>query len=97
MNLFLNHEGFESYLVSRRDLYEGVGYLFKFENHYGASVVKHNGSYGHAGDLWELAVIKFDDKSGRWDLNYDTPITADVEGWLTDEDVRKLLERIKEL
>jgi hypothetical protein len=97
MNLFLNYEGFEDYLVNKNHFFGGVGYVFKFENKYGASVVKHNGSYGHSDDLWELAVIKFDDEGYKWDLNYDTPITADVEGYLTDEDVRKLLERIKEL
>lgn len=33
----------------------------------------------------------------RLSLNYETPITEDVEGNLTDEDVRDLLKRIKEL
>ena len=98
MNLTLNYEGFEENLHERLDLFGGVQYLFKFENRYGASVIKHNGSYGHGRDLWELAVIKFNSDSGDdWDLNYDTPITDDVEGWLTDEDVRNLLQRIKEL
>jgi hypothetical protein len=98
MNLVLNHEGFESRLVTRRSLWEGVQYIFRFENNYGASIVKHNGSYSHRSDLWELAVIKFDDGSdGSWDLNYDTPITNDVIGGLTDEEVRGLLQRIKEL
>lgn len=97
MNLFLNHEGFESYLVKRDRLFEGVQYVFRFENDYGASVIKHFGSYGHRLDLWELAVIKFDDESGDWDLTYTTPITNDVEGYLTDDEVRILLGRIREL
>lgn len=95
MNLNLNHEGFESDLHIKRDIDDGVQYLFKFENSYGASVIKRHGSYGHSKDLWELAVIKFEDDD--FYLNYDTPVTDDVLGWLTDEDVRKLLGRIKNL
>lgn len=95
MNLDLNHEGFENNLHVKRDRDDGVQYLFKFENGYGASVIKHHGSYGHNEDLWELAVIKFEDDN--YYLNYDTPVTDDVLGWLTDEDVGKLLKRIKDL
>ena len=96
MNFALNHEGYEEYLEVRRPRNRGVQYLFKFENGYGASVVKHSFSYGNQDDLWELAVIKYDD-SGDWDLNYDTEITDDVIGWLTDENVIDLLQQIKEL
>lgn len=67
------------------------------KNHYGASVIKHFGSYGHEADLWELAVMKLNGNNGEWYLNYDTPITDDVIGELTDEEVRKLLKQIKEL
>ncbi len=97
MNLNLNYEGFETYLVRRDDNFHGngVSYKFRFENRYGASVIKHNYSYGHENDLWELAVIYWYDDD--WDLVYDTDITADVEGYLTDEDVRNLLQRIKDL
>ena len=97
MNLILNHEGFETYLVKRSLLYDGIQYMFRFENNYGASVVKHFGSYGHEDDLWELAVIKFDAETGEWNLIYDTEITDDVLGCQTDEETRDLLKRIKEL
>lgn len=132
-NLNLNYEGFEKYLVEREDnptriglrKLPGVRYVFRFENNYGASVVKHLGSYGYDQDLWELAVIRFgkydelcveyfenhdcdeeleelldameSDEDDVYDLTYDTPITDDIEGHLTDEDVRNLLARIKEL
>ena len=96
-NFNLNYEGFEGNLIKNRmTRMGGVQYLFKFENNYGASVIKHEGSYGFMQDLWELAVIKFG-ASGDWDLCYDTEITCDVEGYLTDEAVRNLLQRIKEL
>lgn len=98
MNLMLNYKGFESNLVKREPLYEGIHYIFRFENNYGASVVKHNGSYGHSNDYWELAVIQFtDENNDSWELNYDTDITCDVLGWLDDEDVQNTLRRIKEL
>ena len=97
MNLILNHEGFETYLVKRSSLHDGIQYIFRFENNYGASVVKHFGSYGHEYDLWELAVIKFGAETGEWNLTYDTEITDDVLGWRTDEEIRDLLKKIKEL
>ena len=97
MNLILNHEDFETYLVKMSSLYDGIQYMFRFENNYGASVVKHFGSYGHEDDLWELAVIKFDAETGEWNLTYDTEITDDVLGCQTDEEIRDLLKRIKEL
>ena len=95
MNYNLNYEGYESNLVISRPLEGGMQYRFKFENRYGASVVKHDFSYGHREDLWELAVLLYDDDD--WGLTYSTPITDDVIGHLTDEEVRDLLKRIKEL
>lgn len=96
MTTILNYEGFEPYLHNWGLCWEGVQYIFKFENSYGASIAKYNGSYGHERDLWELAVIKFD-STGEWGLTYDTEITDVIIGWLTDKDVKELLARIKEL
>ena len=133
-NLNLNYEGFEEYLIERTDSstrvclrkQPGVQYVFRFENNYGASVIKRLGSYGYDQDLWDLAVIRFgkydelcieyfenhdcdeeleesdeddedEDEDDVYILAYDTPITEDILGHLTDEDVRNLLARIKEL
>lgn len=71
-------------------------WLFKFENGYGASVVKHFGSYGFDDDLFELAVIKFYNEK-EWHLNYETPVTNNVEGYLTNDDVLKMLDEIQRL
>ena len=71
---------------------DGVGYEYKFDNGYGASVVSHSGSYGGNQGLYELAVL---DSTG--DLCYSTPITEDVIGHLTSDKVIELLERIKSL
>lgn len=98
MTLELNYGVFESYVVCKKKQFDGIQYIFRFENNYGASVVKHGGSYGHGKDLWELAVIKFTDESNEeWELNYDTEITSDVIGYLDDDDVRDLLNRIRGL
>lgn len=64
-----------------------------FPNGYGASVVKSSYSYGGASGLYELAVIK----ESTGEITYDTPITNDVEGYLTPNDVSELLERIEAL
>lgn len=73
----------------------GVQKLYRFKNEYGASVVRHNGSYGKERGLWELAVIKwnYDD----FVIVYDTKITEDVLGYLSPDDVERHLERISRL
>ena len=63
-----------------------------FENGYGASVVKHSGSYGGNQGLYEIAVL---DSDG--DLCYDTPITDDVIGYANEDKVKDTLDRIKSL
>ncbi len=79
-----------------RELNGGVQKIYKFDNGYGASVVQHDFSYGRNSDQWELAVIKFKEDDD-WVLDYDTPITDDVIGYLEKEEVEELLERIRDL
>lgn len=97
MNLKLNCKDYEQFLMDVKPIHgEGIQYVFKFDNHYGASVVKHGFSYGSEKDLWELAVLcVFND--GSWHIDYGTDITDDVIGWLTDEEVCEYLQKIKEL
>lgn len=100
MYLYLKVDGFLKNLIETRECNNGIQCVFRFENQYGASVVKHDFSYGHEQDLWELAVIKFEDNNKynlHWSLNYDTPITDDVIGYLTNEEVLNILQQIKEL
>ncbi len=75
---------------------KGIIEKYYFENGYGASVIKHCGSYGGNDGLWELAVIK-KSKTNEWKLCYDTPITNDVIGHLTRREFMELLEKIKNL
>lgn len=72
-------------------------WIFAFENGYGASIVKHYFSYGFEEDLFELAVITYDEDTDEWDLVYDTEITDDVIGDLSNEEVMDLLYKIKNL
>lgn len=101
MNVNLNYEGYEDYLLRRNYFnefgFERVQYVFKFDNHYGASVIKGYGSYGYYEDLWELAVLNFGDGDDKGYIDYSTPITDDVKGYLTDKVVRHTLNRIKKL
>jgi hypothetical protein len=98
MNFVLNYEGFEdNIIISERPVNMGVQYVFRFENGYGASVVKGPWTYGGPQDLWELAVLRFFGNSDAYDLEYGTEITDDVLGWRDDEEIRELLLRIKGL
>ena len=71
---------------------DGVVSRIVFENGYGASVVRHEYSYGGKDGLYELAVLNTDGE-----LAYDTPITNDVLGYLTDKDVTEVLIKIQQL
>ena len=73
----------------------GVHTIIKFPNDYGASVVRVYGSYGFDQGLWEMAVIRFEGKG--WSITYDTPITNDVLGYLSENDVVTHLQDIQKL
>jgi hypothetical protein len=70
----------------------GVQAKCKFLNGYGASIIKGPYTYGGDKGLYELAVL---DASG--DLCYSTPITDDVLGHLSPDDVTRTLEAIEAL
>lgn len=88
-----NYEGYE---VPIECEVVGLAYRFKFPNGYGASVIKCDGSYGYEDDLFELGVLTFNEQ-GECDITYDTKITHDVLGYLTNEQVLETLEQIKNL
>ncbi len=64
----------------------------KFDNGYGASIITGPCSYTDINHPYELAVLGRDGK-----LDYDTPITDNVCGYLTEDDVNELLLRIENL
>jgi hypothetical protein len=87
---------FEDLKFTDAEINNGIQSIVKFENNYGASVVKHEYSYGNKQGLYELAIIKYDE-NGDWDLCYDTPITSDVLGYLSEAEVTTYLMQIEQL
>ena len=69
----------------------GVQKVYEFDNGYGASVIRHQGSYGYAQGKWELAVLE------GGELCYTSPITDDVIGHLSEDEVELILKQIEEL
>lgn len=70
----------------------GIEAKWRFDNGYGASVINHRGSHGV-----ELAVLRFHEDGG-WDLDYDTPVTDDIIGYIEGPgELRDLLRSIRDL
>lgn len=63
-----------------------------FDNGFGISVVSHSMSYGGDSGLFEAAVL---DSNGN--LTYETPVTNDVIGWLSEKGVSEIMEKIQKL
>lgn len=80
----------------------GIAAKHFFPNGYGVSVVRFTtpygylgGSYGAEEGLYEVAVLK--GVEDNWEICYDTPITSDVLGYLSEEEVEVLLYEIENL
>lgn len=79
---------------------EGVQSVMMFENGYGVSVVRFKvmgtfGSYTSNEGEWELAVLQGNEN--EWSLTYDTPITDDVMGHLSEQEVTDIMKQVQEL
>jgi hypothetical protein len=70
----------------------GVQYIYRFDNGYGASLIRHKYSYGGTEGLWEIAVL---DRGGK--LTHETSITNDVLGNLNEDQVMEVLVAIESL
>ena len=79
------------FLIETNKHMDGVQKVYQFPNGYGASVIKHKGSYGYKKGLWELAVLN------EGELCYDTDISNDVIGHLNDPEVDNILGQIARL
>jgi len=82
----------QKYLKETNNFNGGIQKVYQFPNGYGASVIKHKGSYGYKDNKWELAVIDADGS-----LNYTTEVTDDVIGHLNDPEVDRILKQIENL
>lgn len=81
--------------------FERNQWIFKFDNGYGASVIFHKmgsivATYGTEENPFELGVLCNFTEDG-YELCYDTPITDDVIGYLTEKEVEEYLEKIENL
>jgi hypothetical protein len=76
----------------QRTSHGGIQYLAFFPNLYGVSIVKNDHSYGGTEGLWELAVLEGDED--EWELTYDTPITDNVLGYLTEDEVNEIVDKV---
>lgn len=84
-------------VIIDRTLNGGTQVVHRFENNFGASVVRHNFSYGGEDGLFELAVLEFPNETEEYHLTYETEITDDVLGYLSEEDVQQHLNQIEQL
>jgi hypothetical protein len=91
-----NKTTFEELEFKATEFNNGIQAIARFENKYGASIVKHDYSYGSKTGLYELAVLKYDENN-NWDLCYDTPVTSDVLGYLNEADITRYLKQIEQL
>ena len=89
--MYDNVERFRQYLKDTNYVNGGVQHVYSFPNGYGASVVKHDFSYGGKQGLWELAVLTGEE------LCYTSGITEDVIGHLSWKNVEETLSEIKQL
>ena len=80
------------YFTPTDNFLNGIKSLLHFENGYGVSVVKHQYSYGYGKGLYEMAIMDKDN-----DIVYDTPITDDVLGYLTEDDVSNYMIKVQRL
>ena len=79
--------------VRHNDRYtNGIRARLFFPNGYGVSVISNNYSYGGREGLYETGVL---DTAG--DLCYSTPVTDDVIGWLSEDDVSRVMKEVQEL
>ena len=101
MKTDLAYDEYKDYEVFRRIVigdgrYEYI-HRFYFDNGYGASVAKHEGTQGYEDDLFELIVLKFSHEAGDWRVCRSTVITDDALGNLTNTQVMNVLWRLKHM
>ena len=68
-----------------------------FDNHYGVSVVRGPYTYGGRDGLYELAVVYMAPEDKESQLVYDTPITNDVMGHLTPDNITDVMAQVEAL
>ena len=88
---FGKYEPCREAIVTDKEDGVSIAHTYKFPNGYGASVLRSSYSFGGDRGLFELAVLK------DGDICYSTPITNDVIGYLTADEVTEYLQQIEKL
>jgi hypothetical protein len=83
---------FEELNFQQHPLGIGKQCIVMFPNGYSASIVQGPHTYGGSNGLYEIAIFGTDGE-----ITYDTPITNDVLGHLSEQEVEKTLTDIKNL
>lgn len=65
---------------------------YYFPNGRGVSIIRTPGSYGYRAGSFEVAVLDADGV-----LDYSTPVTDDVIGWLSADEVMDVVQQVAEL
>tara|TARA_R110000868_G_C10689502_1_gene748177 strand:- start:90 stop:398 length:309 start_codon:yes stop_codon:yes gene_type:complete len=94
-DLVFEQDDVEEAVLSWYDPTEHAHYIF--DNNYGVSVIRGPYTYGGLKGLYELAVLYMDSELNESELVYDTPVTNDLVGHLTPDDVTRLMKQVSEL
>lgn len=91
----MDMQTFADLIFTTKDYYSGKWARLFFGNGYGVSVIIGPYSYGWNEWLYELAILKW--VEGKSNLCYDTPITSDVMGHRTSEEITEIMKLVQEL
>jgi len=92
----MNIDHFVIHRKKSKDGYTHNQVVFKFPNGYGASLIQGDYTYGGDQGLFEIAVLIFT-PDNKWEICYDTHITDDTLGYLTEDEVLDTLQNIYNL
>lgn len=89
---------------------EDIRFTVYFSNNRGINVIRSKNSYGGIHNLYEIAIlgkvcnqthpdkyIHYDISRTRWAIDYTTPITSNVIGYLRWEEVEDYMLQVKDL
>ncbi|MGI6607539.1 MAG: hypothetical protein ACOX1F_00970 [Erysipelotrichaceae bacterium] len=87
---------FEKYQTIRLITDGEIKYAFRFENDYGAVVVKNRYSFGYDDDLFEMCLLYKGQMMNNTFIKSNKKVNSVSMGYLTNDEVLEILEQIKE-
>ena len=88
------YKTFQDLRFKPQSFLNGVQAILFFPNGYGISVIRNVLSRTTV-NTWEIAILKGTESDSN--LCYDTPITDDVIGYCSEEDVSNIMKQIQDL